>query len=290
MQLLIITGLSGSGKTSTLHALEDIGFYCIDNLPILMLSGLVSLFEKSERKEVKLAVGMDIRERGFIEKYPDVFLEIHNRGIVPEIIFLEASTDVLLRRFEETRRAHPLIGEGSLLEGIVREEVQMTALREKVLHIINTSFLNIHQLRRHLYNLFETSEKKVRSLQIELISFSYARGLPHYADFIMDVRFLPNPHYEADLRDMDGRQAEIQRYICRDAGASEILNAFYALAEAMIAFYEKDDRTYFVFAVGCTGGKHRSVAVVCHLEARLAALGYSPQVLHRDIDGKKKVE
>ena len=215
---------------------------------------------------------------------------MHSQGVVPEVIFLEASTDVLLRRYEETRRAHPLIGEGSLLEGIVREETQLTVLRQSAHHIINTSFLNVHQLRRHLYNLFGTVEKKGRSLQIELISFSYARGLPHYADFIMDVRFLPNPHYELELREMDGRKEEIQQYISRDTGANKILDAFYALAQAMIAYYEKDDRTYFVFAVGCTGGKHRSVAVVCNLAARLEALGYSPQVLHRDIDVKKRLQ
>ncbi len=287
MQLIIITGLSGSGKTSAIHALEDIGFFCVDNLPILLLPGLVDLFEKSEQTSTKLAVVMDLREKGLLEKYSEIFREIRNRGVNLEIIFLEATTETLLRRFEETRRAHPLVGEQTLADGIAWEEDQLSGLRRMADKVIDTSFFNIHQLRQYISKLYLTTKKSKRQLQIELISFSYAKGLPFHADFMMDVRFLPNPHWEPTLKELDGRDAKIQGYIRNNAKENEILEKFYQLVEEMIAFYEKDDRTYFVLAVGCTGGKHRSVAVVCSLEESLCSLGYSPKVLHREITIEK---
>ncbi len=287
MELIIITGLSGSGKTSAIHTLEDMGFFCVDNLPILLLPGLVDLFERSEQTNTKLAVVMDLRGKGLLERYVEIFQEIRDGGITPEIIFLEATMEALLRRYEETRRAHPLSGERTLAEVIAWEEDQLAGLRQAADRVIDTSFFNIHQLRRYLNKLYRREDNNEKQLQVELISFSYAKGLPYHVDFMMDVRFLPNPYWEPSLKELDGRDNKVQTYIRTNTKENEILDKFYQLVEGMIAFYEKDDRAYFVLAVGCTGGKHRSVAVVCSLEERLSSLGYSPKVLHRDISIKK---
>jgi UPF0042 nucleotide-binding protein len=283
MRLLIITGLSGSGKTSVLHTLEDRGFFCVDNLPTQLLPRLVEHTEASEKPAEGLAVGIDMRERSFLQQVPDVFQVLRAKGIEPEVIFLETTTEVLIRRFEETRRRHPLAEGRGLLEGIEWEREQMSGLRQMADKIIDTSSFNIHQLRNYIRTLYGPSGEKEKKFQVEMISFSYARGLPVQADLIMDVRFLPNPHYETRLKDRDGRDPDVQRYIRTDPKADDILETFIRLVEEVVAFYEKEDRAYFVLAVGCTGGKHRSVAVVCALAERLRSRAYSPRVFHRDI-------
>ena len=282
MRLVIITGLSGSGKTTVIHALEDIGFFCIDNLPVLLLPGLVALLQQPEKTIDHVAVVMDVRERTFFEEYPRVFQELRETGVELEILFLEADTAALLRRFEETRRPHPLAGERPLLEPVEAERERLAGLRQAADEWIDTSTFNIHELRRRVVRLFE-ERKEARSLQLELHSFSFRKGIPSHADMILDVRFLPNPHYERALRDRDGRDPEVQRYVRGNAEANEIVDRFASLLESMVAFHAKEDRAYFVVAIGCTGGKHRSVATVCRLEARLRALGYRPVVRHRDL-------
>jgi RNase adapter protein RapZ len=283
MRLLIITGLSGSGKTSVLHALEDTGFFCVDSLPVEMLPGLVDYLNRPQGLTEGLAVGIDMREGHFLEAYARVFTTLRSRGIQPEIFFLETATQVLIRRFEETRRRHPLAEARTLLEGIEWERAQLSGLRQVADKVIDTSSFNIHQLRNYIQVLCGRSGQREQKLKVEIISFSYAKGLPLQADLIMDVRFLPNPHYETALKDRDGRDPEVQRYIRSEPKADEILETFFQLIEGVVALYENEDRAYFVLAIGCTGGRHRSVAVVCSLEERLRLLGYSPKVLHRDI-------
>jgi UPF0042 nucleotide-binding protein len=283
MRLLIITGLSGSGKTSVLHALEDMGFFCVGNLPVGMLPGLVEHLVRSGDTVEGLAVGVDMRERRFLESYPPVLEAIRAKGVKPEIFFLETATQVLIRRFEQTRRRHPFAAERTLLEGIEWEKEQLSGLRQVADKVIETSSFNIHQLRNYIRVLCGPAGEKGRKLQVEIISFSYAKGLPLQADLIMDVRFLPNPHYELPLRDRDGRDPDVQAYIRGEAEADEILERFIHLIVDVVAFYEREDRAYFVLAVGCTGGRHRSVAVVCALEENLRSRGYSPKVFHRDI-------
>jgi len=282
MRLLIITGLSGSGKTSVLHALEDMGFFCVDNLPVKMLPGLVDHAEQSGDTVEGLAVGIDMRERSFLREHPRVFQSVRERGIKPEIFFLETTTQVLIRRFGETRRRHPLAADRTLLEGIEREKEQLTGLRQVADKVIDTSSFNIHQLRNYVQGLVGPPEERGHRLQVEITSFSYAKGLPLQADLIMDVRFLPNPHYDPALKDRDGRDPEVQAYIRKDPKAAKILETFVEMIEEVVAFYEKEDRAYFVLAVGCTGGRHRSVAVVCALEERLRLRGVSPKIFHRD--------
>ncbi len=283
MRLLIITGLSGSGKTSVLHTLEDMGFFCVDSLPVTMLPGLVDHVARSGEAERGLAVGLDMRDRLFLKEYALAFQKIREGGVKPEVFFLETTTQVLARRFEEIRRKHPLSVDRTFLESVEWEKEQLSGLREEADKVIDTSSFNIHQLRNYIRALCGPSEGKGAGLQIEIISFSYAKGLPFQAALIMDVRFLPNPYYDPELKDRDGRDPAVQEYIRKDAKAGRILEEFLQMIEDVVEFYEKDDRAYFVLAVGCTGGKHRSVAVVCALEERLRARGVAPMVFHRDI-------
>ncbi len=283
MRLLVVTGLSGSGKTSVLHALEDIGFFSVDNLPVEMLPGLVSYLTESGNIGEGLAVGVDMRERRFLQEHPRVFRSIRDRGIKPEVFFLEATPQVLLRRFEETCRRHPMAENRTLLEGIEWERERLSGLRETADKVIDTSSYNIHQLRKYVQAFCGPPEGMRQNPQVELISFSYAKGLPCQADLVMDVRFLPNPYYDPALKVLDGRDPQVQAYIRHDKRAAEILNRFVRLIEDVVAFYEKEDRAYLVVAVGCTGGLHRSVAVVCALDERLRSRGISSKIFHRDI-------
>jgi UPF0042 nucleotide-binding protein len=283
MRLLIITGLSGSGKTSVLHTLEDMGYYCVDNLPVKMLPGLVDCVTASGDAAGGLAVGIDMRERLFLQEHPGVFKAIREAGIRSEVFFFETATQVLIRRYEETRRRHPLCDNRTLLECIEWEKEQLSGLRQSADKVIDTSAFNIHQLRNYVQVLGGPSEGKGHRLQVEIISFSYSKGLPFQADLVMDVRFLPNPHYDPALKDRDGRDSEVQKYTRKNSRAAEILESFLRLIEDVVALYEQEDRAYFVLAVGCTGGRHRSVAVVCALEERLRLRGLAPKVFHRDI-------
>ena len=283
MRLLVITGLSGSGKTSVLHALEDMGFFSVDNLPVRMLPGLVAYLAESGEVGEGLAVGVDMRERRFLQEHPHVFRSIRDGGIKPEVFFLEAAPQILLRRFEETCRRHPMAENRTLLEGIEWEREQLSGLRETADKVIDTSFYNIHQLRTYIQSLCGPAEAKEHRLQVEIISFSYAKGLPFQADLIMDVRFLPNPYYDPELKNRDGRDPQVQAYVRSDNRADAILERFVHLIEDLVVFYEKEDRAYFVLAVGCTGGRHRSVAVACALDERLRLQGISSKIFHRDI-------
>ncbi|MEW6439478.1 MAG: RNase adapter RapZ [bacterium] len=283
MHLLVITGLSGSGKTSAIHALEDAGYFCVDNLPILLLPGLVQLLRSAKEPMERLAVVMDVREGGFLREYGRVFRELTEGGIKPEIVFLEAPTEVLLRRFEETCRPHPLAGERTLLDAIEWERRQLAGLRETADRVMDTSSYNIHELRRSLRELYCGTGRPTGQFQVELISFSYAKGIPPQVDMVLDARFLPNPHYDPELKERDGRDAEVRRYVERDAEASKILRKLLEIVEEMMAFYARSDRAYFVLGVGCTGGRHRSVSVVARLEERLKALGYRLTRTDRDL-------
>jgi UPF0042 nucleotide-binding protein len=283
MRLLVITGLSGSGKTSAVHALEDVGCFCVDNLPIVLLPGLVHLLQAAQKPITRLAVVMDVREAGFLKEYRRIFRELQHQAIQPEILFLEAPVDILLRRFEETRRPHPLNGERSLLDAIESERRQLAELREIADRVMDTSSCNIHQLRQSLKDLYGESTNRGDLLQIELISFSYAKGIPLHADMILDVRFLPNPHYEPNLKERDGRDPHVLDYIQRDTAANSILAKLLETIQEMAVCFRKSDRAYFVLGIGCTGGRHRSVGVVSKIEERLRSLGYAPKVLHRDL-------
>jgi UPF0042 nucleotide-binding protein len=283
MQLVIITGLSGSGKTSAVHALEDIGFFCVDNLPILLLPGFVDLLISAQNGFTRIAVVMDIRGGVFLKEYPNAFQQVKDRGVALEVLFLETSTEVLLRRFEETRRPHPLSQYQTLLQGIEQERIQLKDLKSRADKVIDTTYLNVHQLRQSIMNVY-SNEKRIPHIQIELISFSYSKGIPMHADILMDARFLPNPYYQAHLKDRNGNDSEVIRFIQQDHKATEVLNGFYQLVDSIVELCEYEDRSYLVIAIGCTGGRHRSVAVVNQLKGRLEKKYYQPKVIHRDLD------
>jgi UPF0042 nucleotide-binding protein len=283
IRMLVITGLSGSGKTSAMHALEDMGYFCVDNMPAVLLPGLLDLIDGSDPKIEKLAVAMDIRERRFLESFDSVFVQVRERNVQPEVLFLEASTESLMRRFDQTRRPHPLARGRTLLEGIEAEREDLSNMKQVADRVIDTTFLNIHQIRQYLHRLYGRRETSEKTLQIELISFGYARGIPLQADLILDVRFLPNPHYDPALRDRDGKNPEIQQAVLAETESRELLERCFLWLEEMVVFFEKEDRAYFKVGFGCTGGKHRSVAVVTLMEKRMRELGYSPLILHRDI-------
>jgi len=282
-RLLIITGLSGSGKTSVVHALEDEGFFCVDNLPVLLLPGLMELLRGADTGCGKLAVVMDIREPGFLVGYAGMFEKVKQQGTKPEVLFLDAATDALLRRFEETGRPHPLGVNGALMEGIECERTRLSVLKQSADRVIDTSHFNVHQLRNYVRSLYGETEQEGKRLQVELLSFAYTNGVPLHMSLIMDVRFLPNPHYDPELTDLDGRDEAVRAAVRKNPEATELLERFLHWVQGMVLFYEREDRTYFNMGIGCTGGKHRSVAVVCMLEERLRALGYSPCVSHRDL-------
>jgi len=282
-RLLVITGLSGAGKTSAMHALEDMGYFCVDNIPAVLLPGLLALMDGSDPRMERLAVAMDIREGRFPESFEQVLARVLERGVEPELLFLDASTESLLRRFGQTARPHPLGCGRTLREGIESERESLSRLMRRADRVIDTSSLNIHEIRQYLNRLYGRGESGEKKLQIELISFGYARGIPLEADLIVDVRFLPNPHYDPALREQDGRTCEVQEAVQAERETRDILMRCFEWLETLVARLEKTDRAYLKMGFGCTGGKHRSVAAATLMERRLRDGGYSPRVLHRDI-------
>ena len=283
-RILVITGLSGAGKTSAMHALEDMGYFCVDNLPAVLLPGLLDWINGSDGAMTMLAVVMDLRQGPFTESFEEVLSGIRERGMEPEVLFLEATTESLLRRFAQTGRPHPLAKGRTLREGIEAERGRLAALKRSADRVIDTSSWNVHQIRQVLHRFYgEAGGGGKKKLQIELISFGYVRGIPPEADLILDVRFLPNPHYDPVLRKLDGRTRQVQQAVRAEAESRDLLERCLLWLEAMAAFWESRDRAYLKVGFGCTGGKHRSVAVVALMSGRLREAGYAPKVLHRDI-------
>ncbi|MEW6262664.1 MAG: RNase adapter RapZ [Thermodesulfobacteriota bacterium] len=279
-RILIITGLSGSGKSTALNALEDCGFFCIDNLPVRLLPKFLALKEETRSEISKLAVVMDMREKEFVQYFADVFDQIKSLDYDPRIVFLEASDEVLVKRFSETRRRHPLDGDGSLLERIRRERELMRPVREAAQEILDTTSYNGHALREVFCQKFGQVDLGGR-MSVEFISFGYKFGLPPEADIIMDVRFLPNPFYLDDLRELDGRDERIVEYVLTGEDSRRFLDKLRDLLDFVIPLYRREGKSYLTIAVGCTGGQHRSVTIVNELARRLKDINLT--VRHRDI-------
>lgn len=281
-RIVIITGLSGSGKSTALNALEDNGYFCIDNLPVQLLPKFLALRDESSPDIIKLGVGMDMRAKDFVANFQDILSQIKPMGYDLVMVFLEASDQVLVKRFSETRRRHPLAENGSLLEGIQRERMQMAAVREAANEVIDTSTFNVHKLRDIFTQKFARAANGHR-MSMELISFGFKHGLPQEADILMDVRFLPNPFYLDDLRDLDGRDRRVVEYVSTGPEYEEFMKRFEDLLRFMIPLYQREGKSYLAVAVGCTGGMHRSVTVVNDLAARLENTVAGLSVRHRDI-------
>ena len=281
-RLVIVTGLSGSGKSTALKALEDIGYLTIDNLPVVLLSKFLAI-RKESGGFIRLAVGMDAREPQLVSLFDGAVREAAEMGYEVNLLFLEAAEAVLVKRFSETRRPHHLAPNGDLVAAIRTEKDYLAPLKEKAEMVINTGSLKAAALREKVMDLF-SHEGQRRRLAVEIMSFGFKNGLPPEADLMIDVRFLPNPFYLDDLRNLDGRDQPVIDYVMSAPETSGFLERFTDLLKYLLPLYQKEGKSYLTIAVGCTGGQHRSVAVAGFLSKALAEVFEGPmQLRHRDI-------
>lgn len=285
LDTVIITGLSGAGRSTAAKCFEDLGYFVVDNLPPELIGTLVDLGSRSEGGVTRLAVVMDVRSRAFSSDLRSVIRDLGDRELRPRVLFLEARDDVLVRRFENVRREHPLQGDGRLTDGIAAERALLAGLRDDADLVIDTSDRSVHELRRSIESAFTgTAGHEARpALRATVVSFGYKYGLPVDADLVVDVRFLPNPHWIPELRDLTGRDPEVRDYVLSQEGAEEFLDRYTELLKIIGAGYTRESKRYLTLAVGCTGGKHRSVAMSEQLAERLSGLGIRTTVVHRDL-------
>jgi len=279
---LIITGLSGSGKSTVMRALEDAGFHCIDNLPPVLMPRFLELCTASSAEITKIAMVMDVRERPFLKEYPEIFRELKAQGQDLTILFLESTDEVLVRRYNETRRQHPLAERGTVLECIRKERELLSGLRTLADEIIDTSSLSIHQLRNLITQLFHPAGD-ARRMNIILTSFGYKYGVPADADLVFDVRFLPNPFFVSELRNLSGNERPVYDYVMNNEVARRFREKFFDLIAFLTPLYEQEGKSYLTICVGCTGGMHRAVSVINSLQSFLAGKEYQVRVIHRDL-------
>jgi len=280
---VIITGLSGAGKSHAIKCFEDMGFFCVDNLPTTLIPTFAELIARSRQDVSRVALGIDVREGEYLSHFLEALHELKRRGHAVEVLFLEASEESLVRRYHESRRRHPLGAEGNVLDAIRAERKAMAHMREVADRIIETSSLNVHQLKAQLAGLYVTP--RVRSgLTASLVSFGFKHGIPFDADLVFDVRFLPNPHFVDALRALDGRDGRVRDYVLGHGEARELLERLSDLLKFLLPFYQREGKAYLTVAIGCTGGRHRSVTFVEELRAFLESIGYTPSVVHRDLD------
>ena len=282
LQLVVVTGLSGAGRSTAAKCLEDLGWFVVDNLPPSLLPTRVDLGSRSQGAVGKIAVVVDVRSRAFSSDLRTALDDIGRLGVHPRVLFLEAGDDALVRRFESVRRPHPLQGDGRLVDGIARERELLRDLRGGADLVLDSSGLNVHELRGKVTAAFGGSGQGTR-LQLTVLSFGFKYGLPVDADLVADVRFLPNPHWVPELRPQTGRDAPVRDYVLAQAGATEFLDRSEGLLRLLFEGYGREGKRYALLAVGCTGGKHRSVAMTEQLAQRLAGPGTDVQVVHRDL-------
>ena len=282
IRLVIITGLSGSGKSTAIKVLEDQGFYCVDNLPVTLLPKFVDLCEESG-EVMRVGVVIDVRGGEFLRPFPYVLKELRRSGHDIEVVYLEASDDVIVRRFSETRRLHPLAPSGRVLEGIEREREILGPIRMDAGKVVDTSDYNVHQLKRIISD-FVRDVAFSKKMTFNLVSFGFKYGILYEADIIMDVRFLPNPNFVDDLKHLTGEDARVADYVLRNDMGGEFMQRFSDLLGYLIPHYIREGKSYLTISVGCTGGRHRSVAIVQALAERLSGDDFDLRIFHRDRD------
>jgi len=268
-------------------AFEDAGFFCVDNLPVDLLPKFLELPIQGAPEISGLAFVMDLREKGFISKCPTIFESLRQKGYHFRILFLEASEDVLLQRYSQTRRHHPLSQEKGLLEGIRTEKKQLKELRITADIILNTSRYTVHQLKAAIFDIAQRSATRM-PMRITVQSFGYKYGIPPDADLLMDVRFLPNPYFVPELKELDGETEAIRNYVLSNAETQQFLKKYIDLLDYLIPLYEKEGKSYLTIAVGCTGGRHRSVVIARYLYEHIIRLGKKVEITHRDIDQNER--
>jgi UPF0042 nucleotide-binding protein len=283
LKLIIITGLSGSGKSIAISAFEDAGFYCVDNMPVALLPKFLELPIESNSEITGLAFVMDLREKSFLYTYSLVFDSLKKKGYQFKILFLEADEESLLKRYSQTRRHHPLSQNKSLLEGIRIEQEQLKKLKILADKIIDTSRYTVHDLKSVINNIAQQN-KNVAPMRINILSFGFKYGTPHDASLIMDVRFLANPYFVPELKDFNGKSQEIKNYVLNNEEARRFTKKYLDLLDYLIPLYEKEGKAYLTIAVGCTGGRHRSVTIAEALFEHIKKPGRQIMVTHRDID------
>ncbi len=281
-RIIIITGLSGSGKSTVAKTLEDSGFFCVDNLPLDLVPKLVELTQSSGGELTRLALVIDLRQRTFLPRYSAMLKSLESSGTSLEILFLDARDEVLIRRYSETRRQHPLAVSGSVVDGITQERRELAEIKEKADWVIDTSDMTVHQLREEIKKLFEGISGD--TLKIVVNSFGFGRGLPMESDLVLDVRFLPNPFFVEELKNKDGRDPEVSNWIYSQPTAKKFLEKLEEMLVFLLPLYIREGKQYLTISVGCTGGRHRSVVVAEHISNFLTRNGYTNvQVRHREI-------
>jgi UPF0042 nucleotide-binding protein len=288
-RFVIITGLSGAGKTQTLRYLEDLGFFCVDNLPPLLIPVFTELCAQSFRPIEKVAVVVDIRGGEFFEALSKVLRELEQKNFRYEILYLEASDNILIQRYKESRRIHPLSKHGEILKSIQEERLCLQNLRGRAHKIIDTSNISTQLLKKELAGLF-SDNLEGPGLRLTIISFGYKFGIPLDSDLVFDVRFLPNPHYETALKPLTGKDAAVQEYIFKSTVSDNFIAKFFDLINFLLPEYVKEGKTALTIAIGCTGGRHRSVAVAEKLGECLERKNYRVILWHRDIKNKNNTE
>lgn len=282
IDVVLVTGLSGAGRGTAAKVLEDLGWYVADNLPPELITRMVDLGLAAGSRITELAVVMDVRSRGFTGDLDWVRTDLATRGIIPRVLFLDASDDMLVRRYEHNRRSHPLQGQQTLTEGIAAERRLLEPVRAAADLVIDTSTMSVRELRETIEDAF--GNEAVAQTSVTLESFGFKYGLPMDADMVMDVRFLPNPHWVDELRPRTGQDPAVSDYVLRQPGATAFLDTYHRLLSLVVDGYRREGKRYMTVAIGCTGGKHRSVAIAEELARRLEPDdGLSVRVLHRDL-------
>jgi UPF0042 nucleotide-binding protein len=283
-RFVVLTGVSGSGKSQAIRALEDLGYFCVDNLPVTLLPMLAALTLRAGTEIARAAVVVDVREGKLLGQFPGIYRKLKGmRGLNPVLIFLDASERTLVRRFSETRRPHPLAPDRSALEGIRDERQAMSAIRRMADHIIDTSEMTVHELR-HTFTGVASGRAPGTQLVVTILSFGFKHGIPVDSDLLFDVRFLPNPHFVPTLRPHTGRDAEVVRYLNRSDTTREFLDRTLNLLKFLVPQYVHEGKSYLTIGIGCTGGRHRSVAIAEALKKGLSGIkDVQVRVKHRDI-------
>jgi len=282
LRIIIVSGLSGSGKSYAIKSLEDMGFFCVDNLPTALVPKFVELCAQSGKGITRAALGIDIRERDFFGNFDRLYEELQGQGRGAEVLFLEASDEVLVRRFSETRRPHPLAKDRPLPEAIRMERRLMDGIKKKADWIIDTTSMSVHQLRDELARHYKAEGGQ--AMTVSVTSFGFKYGVPYDADLVFDVRFLPNPNFVPELKNLTGMDDGVKQFVGKKKETTAFLKKLAVFLDFLLPLYEKEGKNYLTIAVGCTGGRHRSVAVAESLRDMLKAGGREINVRHRDVE------
>ena len=280
-EIVIVTGMSGAGRSTTAKTLEDLDWFVIDNLPPGLLPTMIDLAMRANGALPRIAAVMDVRSRAFTTNLQASIRELSSRGIRPRVVFLEASDETLVRRFDNERRPHPLQEDGRVVDGIAAERELLRGVREEADLVLDTSSLNVHELRARMRDFFGTGAPA--ALRASVVSFGYKYGLPVDADLVADCRFLPNPRWVEDLAPLNGRDEPVREYVLKQPGATEFLNAYLTALRIVFDGYAHQGKQYVTLAIGCTGGKHRSVVMAEEVASQLEQAGLGVQVVHRDL-------